>query len=62
MRKRELKVDIGWGPKALQMEYLTFANSAKMYDSMSTLPSSLRALEGALELRGPQALSSSASG
>lgn len=52
MRKGELKVDIDWGPKALQLEYLTFANSTKMYDSVSTLPSSPRALERALELRG----------
>lgn len=55
-------MDIDWGPKVLQLKYLTFANSVKMYDSMSTLPGSPRALEGALELRGPKALASSASG
>lgn len=62
MRKREIKVDIDWGPEALQLKYLTFANSVKMFDSMSTFPGSPRALEGALELRGPKALASSTSG
>lgn len=55
-------MDIDWGPKALQLKYLTFANSVKMFDSMSTFPGSPRALEGALELRGPKALASSTSG
>lgn len=37
-KKRKLRVDIDHGPKALQWDYLSFANSAETYDHTITLP------------------------
>lgn len=51
MTKRKLKVEVDWDPKASLLKYPTFSNSAKMYDSLITLPVSPRAVEGALECR-----------
>ena len=38
VKRRKLRVDIDHGPKALQLEYLTSANSARTCNHIISLP------------------------